>query len=53
VVKDVVIGGGRPEAFDQWLQRDGGTLVARESLIEKAGVGPDTWSVVHFPGGSN
>jgi len=50
VVKNEVIGRGTPEDFDQWLQRDGGALIARQSVTEKVGSGPETWSVVHFPG---
>jgi hypothetical protein len=53
VVKNDVIGHGNPEAFDQWLQRDGGTLIARQSVTEKVAKGPETWSVVHFPDASN
>ena len=50
VVKNCVIGQGRPEDFDQWLTRDGGVLVVQQSVIEKAGQGPEMWSVVRFPG---
>jgi hypothetical protein len=53
VVKNDVIGRGTPEDFDQWLQRNGGALIARQSVTEKVGRGPETWSVVHFPGDSN
>jgi len=53
VVKNDVIGRGTPEDFDQWLQRDGGALIARQSVTEKVGSGPETWSVVHFPGVPN
>ena len=53
VVMDKKIGRGTPEDFDQWLQRDGGTLIARQSVTEKVGRGPDTWSVVYFPGAAN
>jgi hypothetical protein len=53
VVKNDVIGRGAPEDFDQWLQRDGGALIARESVTETVRGGPETWSVVHFSGVSN
>ena len=48
VVKDSLIGGGTPQDFEQWLQRDGGVLVARQTIIEKAGAGPETWKRCPF-----
>jgi hypothetical protein len=53
VVKDGSIGLGNTEDFDRWMQRDGGTLVTRQSMTEKVGRGPESWSIVHFPGGSD
>jgi hypothetical protein len=53
VVNDRFVGQGSPEAFDQWLQHGGGTLVARQTLIEKVGRGLETWSVVCFPNAPN
>ncbi len=53
VVKNDAIGSGQPEDFNQWLQRSGGVVITRQSVTEKAGHGPETWSVVHFPGAAN
>jgi hypothetical protein len=49
VVKNVSIAGANSDAFNQWLQRNGGTVVARAAVAEKASHGPEVWSVVHFP----
>jgi hypothetical protein len=49
VVKNNVIGRGKPEDFEQWLRRGGGSLVACQTVTEKVNRGPETWSVVHFP----
>jgi hypothetical protein len=48
VVKNDVIADGHAEVFDRWLQRSGGALVRSESVTEKAGAGPETWSVIRF-----
>jgi hypothetical protein len=50
VVKNAMIGRGQPGDFDHWLQRNGGTLVVPQPVTAKALAGPETWSVVHFPG---
>jgi hypothetical protein len=52
VVKNSMIERDDPAGFDHWMQRDGGTLIAREAVTEKIGAGPEQWSVVHFPGDS-
>jgi hypothetical protein len=52
-VKNEAIGRGAPEDFDQWLQRDGGSVVARQVVTERVNYGPETWSVVHFAGATN
>jgi hypothetical protein len=49
VVKHHAISLNNPKAFDQWLHRTGGTLVAQQSVTEKVLAGPEEWSVVHFP----
>jgi hypothetical protein len=53
VVKNTTVAEGSPEDFDRWVQHEGGNLIIRQSLIEKAGYGPETWSVVFFPRASN
>jgi len=53
VVKDRLCKLNSPEDFDDWLRRTGGILVARQSVTEKAGGGPEQWSVVHFPSAPN
>jgi hypothetical protein len=50
VVKNDRIGRGTPADFDQWLQHDGGVLITRQFVTERVSRGPETWSVVHFPG---
>jgi len=53
VVKNDLIGRGDPGDFEQWLQRDGGAVVARQIVTETVNRGPETWSVVHFAGDPN
>ena len=53
VVKNDLFGLKNPNGFDEWLRRAGGVLVARQFVTETASYGPQTWSVVHFPGVSN
>jgi hypothetical protein len=53
VVKNDLIGRGDPGDFEQWLQRDGGAVVARQIVTETVNRGPETWSVVHFAGAPN
>jgi hypothetical protein len=52
VVKDRLCGHQKDD-FDEWLRRTGGTLIARQKVTEKAGSGPEQWSVVHFPVAAN
>jgi hypothetical protein len=53
VVKNRVIDRKNPQVFDEWLRHNGGVLVAQQAVIEKAGGGPQQWSVVHFPDAAN
>ena len=53
VVKNAVIGHGTADDFQHWMRRNGADLVAQQALTEKAGHGPELWSVVHFGGASN
>jgi len=48
VVKNMIYG-QKSKGFDEWLHRTGGILVASQMITEKAGTGPEEWSVVHFP----
>ncbi|HEY3862489.1 MAG TPA: hypothetical protein VGO59_11415 [Verrucomicrobiae bacterium] len=36
------------DSFNQWLSKNGGTIVGQESITAKVGGGPQQWSVVHF-----
>jgi hypothetical protein len=53
VVKNNVFGLDNSKAFDEWLGRTGGVLIAQQTITEKAGTGPEQWSVVHIPSASN
>ncbi|MGP8200402.1 MAG: hypothetical protein ACLQU4_12975 [Limisphaerales bacterium] len=52
-VRNDLIGRGDPGDFEQWLQRDGGSVIARQIVTERVINGPETWSVVYFPGAPN
>jgi len=49
VVKDKLIGPENSRAFDGWLRQTGGVLISRQVVTSKSIVGPEQWSVVHFP----
>jgi hypothetical protein len=53
IVKDSAVGDGKPGAFDEWLQSHRARLVDRETVTEKAGNGPENWSLVHLTGAAN
>jgi hypothetical protein len=53
VVKNIMIGPKNSTAFNDWLRHSGGVLVAQQIITEKAGGGPEKWSVVQFPEAEN
>jgi hypothetical protein len=53
VVKNNVIDLDEPKVFEKWLRHTGGILIDQQSVTEKAGRGPEQWSVIHFPGAAN